>query len=73
MYMIYILYGISYFAIYNAILSSLSFYIKEMPDKDPDFVLGFFSNILAFISSFIVILFSHKLNYYLKNNLLIVI
>jgi len=70
---IYTFYGFSAMSMYNTILSTLDFYIARMPGYNPDFVFSFVLTVLVIFCAFFVILYSYKLNFYVKNNLVILL
>lgn len=73
MYYIYVLYGFASLSVFNCLLSTLDFFSRVMPGHNPSFVLSFVLSVLVIFSTFFVILYAHKLDFYFKNNCCILI
>lgn len=65
---VFVVYGFSALAIFNCILSSLDFFIEQMPDYNPSFWVGLGLNLFVCVAMVFVLIYGHKLNYSFKNH-----
>ena len=70
MYYVYLMYGWSCLVLFNAVLSTLDFFIKSMPDYSPEFMVSFGFNLFVLLMLLIIIVKGHKLPFEVKNNLM---
>jgi len=73
MYWVYVAYGFSSLAMYNTLLSTIDFFIKQMPDHNPSFFLGLGFNLLVGFTAVFVMVYGHYLAFTFKNNISILI
>lgn len=73
MYWVYVAYGFSSLAMYNTLLSTIDFFIKQMPDHNPSFFLGIGFNLLVVFIAVFVMVYGHHLSFTFKNNISILI
>lgn len=70
-YCIYVAYGFSSLAGFNAILSTLDFLIESMPGYSPAFFVGWGTSLLTILAQALIMVYGHKLSFLVKNNVMI--
>ena len=68
LYWIYVMYGFAMLIIFNAVLSTLDYFIKSMPNHKPSFFVSFGFNLLVMLFLGVVILKGHLIPFKIKNN-----
>lgn len=72
-YRVYVAYGLSCLTAFSSILSTLAFFINEMPDRNPGFFVGFGFNILQIVFLVVYLLYGRRLPFLLMHNAMIVV
>ena len=73
MYLVFVAYGFSALAIFNTILSTLDFFIAQMPGYNPSFWVGLGLNLFVSITMIFVLVYGHLLSYGFKNHVAILL
>jgi hypothetical protein len=66
LYIAFLFFGIGTLLPFNAVLTSLDFFVLKMPGYQPGFVFPFAVNVLSLAVQITVFLYLHKLSYSLR-------
>ena len=72
-YYIYLLYGFSLLVVFNSILSTLTYFINQMPGYSPSFVVSFGFNLLVMLMLVFIMVRGHLIAFKVKNNLMLLL
>ena len=70
---VFVVYGFSVLAIFNCILSTLDYFIEQMPGYNPSFWVGLGLNLFVCVAMIFVLVYGHHLYYSFKNHISILL